>query len=226
MSIEGLDQDELSQFIAVVGIAARFPGAATVDEFWTNLRSGVESVRFFSDEELARAGVDRSRMPNAERYVPAQAVLDDADCFDAAFFGSNRREAELMDPQHRLFLETCWSALEHAGYDPEAYKGSIAVFGGCNKNSYFYNNVFPHLGRMEPVGVPLAELVNEKDYLTTRVSHKLNLRGPSVSVHTACSTSLVAVYQAYQSLLNYQCDIALAGGVCVRVPQETGYMYQ
>src|SRR5690606_31994135 len=120
MSIEGLDQDERSQFIAVVGIAARFPGAATVDEFWTHLRSRVASLRLLSDGELCRAGIASSRMPNAEGYVPAQAVLDDADCFGAALFGINRREAELMDPNHSLLLGICWSALEHAGYDPEA----------------------------------------------------------------------------------------------------------
>jgi acyl transferase domain-containing protein len=212
--------------VAIVGMAGRFPGAGNVAQFWENLRGGVESVSFFTDEELQRAGVDLESVRGDARYVRAQAVLDGADRFDAAFFGVNPKEAELMDPQHRLFLEACWEALEDAAYDPAAYAGSIGVYGGANKNSYLFNNVHPHHGAMEPVGVDLLELANEKDYLATRVSYKLDLRGPSVSIHTACSTSLVAVQFAYQGLLGYQCDLALAGGVCVRVPQTAGYRFQ
>lgn len=212
--------------VAIVGMAGRFPGAGNVSQLWENLRGGVESVSFFTDEELQRAGVDPESVRGDEQYVRAQAVLDGADCFDAAFFAVNPKEAELMDPQHRLFLEACWEALEDAAYDPAAYSGSIGVYGGANKNSYFFNNVHPHHGVMEPVGVDLLELGNEKDYLATRVSYKLDLRGPSVSIHSACSTSLVAVHFAYQGLLGYQCDLALAGGVCVRVPQTAGYRFQ
>jgi acyl transferase domain-containing protein len=146
--------------------------------------------------------------------------------FDAGFFGFTPREAELTDPQHRLFLECCWEALERAGYNPELFTGAIGVFGGMSKNTYFLQNLYPHRFSIPLVNTYQTEVGNEKDYLTTRVSYKCNLHGPSLSIHTACSTSLVAVVLACQSLLTYQCDLALAGGVSVRVPQQKGYLYQ
>jgi len=210
--------------IAIIGLSARFPGASNVAQFWENLRAGVESISFFSPVDLISSGVnpDALKDPN---YVPAGSVLEGIDLFDASFFGINPREAESMDPQQRLFLECAWHALEDAAYDPERYEGSIGVYAGCAMSTYFSqlqrNPQFVSL-----VGFLQTLLGNDKDYLTTHVSYKLNLRGPSVSVQSTCSTSLVAVCMACQSLLSRDCDMALAGGVCVRAPQKTGYYYE
>ena len=210
--------------IAIVGMAGRFPGAPTLAEFWQNLRNGVESVSFFSVEELAAAGVPKSLL-NDPDFVRAKGVLADADTFDADFFGYIPSEAEMMDPQQRVFLECAWSALEDAGYDPARYPGLISVFGGMSQTTYL-----PLLRQLDPhgakyFGYPLR-LGTDKDYLTTRVSYKLNLRGTSINVQTACSTSLVAVCQACQSLLSYQSDTALAGGVAISIPLKGGHVYQ
>ncbi|MDF0552097.1 beta-ketoacyl synthase N-terminal-like domain-containing protein [Kamptonema sp. UHCC 0994] len=212
--------------IAIVGMAGRFPGAKNVDEFWQNLRDGVESISFFSEEELKSSGIDESVLHNP-RYVKARAVLADIELFDAAFFGFNPREAEITDPQHRFFLESAWEALESAGYNSETYEGSIGVYAGAGSfNTYFLNNLYPNRQLRESVGDYQLAIANEKDFLSTRVSYKLNLKGPSVTVQTACSTSLVAISMACQSLLNYQCDMALAGGVSIGVNQKTGYLYK
>ncbi len=205
--------------LAIVGVAGRFPGAKSLDEFWQNLRDGVESVTFFSDEELQAAGISAEAL-NSPRYVKAGAILEDIDLFDAEFFGLIPKEAELTDPQHRLFLEVAWEALEHAGYDPQRYDGLIGVYAGAGVNAYA-------LSTMANMTFGIQELIaSDKDFLTTRVSYKLNLRGPSVAVQTACSTSLVAVQLACQSLLDYQCDMALAGGVSIVYTQKSGYLYQ
>jgi acyl transferase domain-containing protein/thioesterase domain-containing protein len=210
--------------VAIIGMAGRFPGAKNVDEFWRNIRDGVESVVFFSEEELLNSGVLPAvlRQPN---YIRARAALDDIELFDASFFGFNPKEAEIMDPQHRFFLETAWEALEHAGYDSEQYAGPIGVYAGVSMSTYLIG-LYANREVAATAGSMQIRLGNDKDYLPTRVSYKLNLRGPSVNVQTACSTSLVAVQMAYQSLLNYQCDIALAGGVSIAVPQREGYSYR
>jgi amino acid adenylation domain-containing protein len=210
--------------IAVVGLAGRFPGAADVEAFWSNLRDGVESIRFFSDEELRESGISEELL-NDSRYVKARAALDDVDKFDAAFFGYTPREAELMDPQHRLFLECAWHALENAGCDPYRYPGRIGVFAGAKANSYFLN-LLSDQNALEAAGALQGVIASQADFLATKVSYKLNLRGPSVNVQSACSTSLVAVHQAWRSLLAGDCDMALAGGVTVGVPGKTGYLYQ
>jgi len=210
--------------IAVVGMRGRFPGAETIDDFWRNLRDGVESISFFSDEELRAAGVDDARLASSD-YVKARAVLDNVELFDAKFFGYTPREAEIIDPQQRLFLECAWEALETAGYDSETYQGKIGVFAGTNASSYLLHNLLGNLDVMSLMGGYQLVIGNDKDHLSTRVSYKLNLKGPSVSIQTACSTSLVAVHLACQSLLNYQSDMALAGGVTVALPQTTGYVY-
>jgi acyl transferase domain-containing protein/acyl carrier protein len=209
--------------IAVIGMAGRFPGAKNIDEFWRNLRDGVESVTFFSEAELAEAGVDASvmRHPN---FVNAGAALDDIEMFDAAFFGYSPREAEVMDPQHRIFLECAWEALENAGYDSESYARPVGVFAGTSLSSYLFN-LYPLRDRLEVWGFPTL-LGNDKDFLPTRASYKLNLKGPSLTVQTACSTSLVAVHLACQSLLNGECDMAMAGGVSVSHLHRAGYFYQ
>ncbi len=217
--------------IAIIGMAGRFPGAHDVRAFWQNLKNGVESVSFFSDEELAEAGIAPELLSNPN-YIKARPTLEDIEMFDADLFGYSPREAEMMDPQQRLFLETAWAALEDAGYDSWRYAGAIGTFGGLYFDTYLLANLCTDgrkidslLNHSEP-GSYQMYLGNDKDYLTSRVNYKLNLRGPALTVQTACSSSLVAVCQACQSLLYYQCDMALAGGVAIIVPQKKGYLYQ
>jgi phthiocerol/phenolphthiocerol synthesis type-I polyketide synthase E len=216
--------DELEGTIAIVGMGGRFPGARNVAELWRNLRAGVESVRALSREEMAALGAGRAADDPA--WVPAVAMPDGIDEFDAPFFGISHREAEILDPQHRLFLETCWTALEDAGYDPESPAAVTALFGGATTSTYLLFN----LARNPQVAAtvdPLQLIVgNAVDSLTTRVSYKLNLKGASQSVQCACSSSLVAVHLACQALLNQECDVALAGGVSINVGQRAGYRFQ
>jgi acyl transferase domain-containing protein/acyl carrier protein len=210
--------------IAIIGMVGRFPGAKNLDEFWQNLRDGVESISFFTDEELASVDIapDVLSDPN---YVKANGLLQDADLFDASLFGFNPKEADVMDPQKRIFLESTYEALESAGYNGEAYKGSIGVFAGSSPNSYLLN-LYSHQDIVASVGDYQISIGNDADFLSTRVSYKLNLDGPSYTVQTACSTSLVAVHLACQSLLSGECDIALAGGVSISSSQKVGYFYQ
>jgi acyl transferase domain-containing protein len=214
---------DLSDGIAIVGLTGRFPGAVSLEQFWDNLRQGVESITFFSDEELRARGVPAALLSHP-RYVKASTLIKDVDQFDAAFFGFNPREAEVIDPQQRLFLECCWEVLEQAGYDPETYAGLIGVYAGIGYNAYAYNVL--RSAEAANVGGYQLMIGNDKDFLTTRVSYKLNLKGPSVVVQTACSTSLVAVYQACESLQSYRCDMALAGGVSINVHDVRGYFHQ
>jgi phthiocerol/phenolphthiocerol synthesis type-I polyketide synthase E len=210
--------------VAVVGMACRFPGANNIKSYWHNLSQGIESVSFFAESELDTGVIDPIELSNPD-YVKARAILDHIDQFDARFFGFTPREAQLTDPQHRLFLECAWEALEHAGYDPEKYSGSIGVYGGAGANTYllFHLNSAGYL--VGSIPILQAFIHNKNDHLTTRIAYKLNLRGPSMTIQTACSTSLVAVATAYQSLLNFQVDMVLAGGVAITVPQRTGYLY-
>ena len=217
--------EEQHEGIAIIGMAGRFPGAASVEELWANLIAGKESISFFSDQELVESGLDPAEMRRRGHYVAARGVLEDADCFDAAFFGIHPKEAEVMDPQQRVFLETCWAALECAGYPPGHMRGAVGVFGGATYNTYHQHALVRRPDLIELVGSDLVMFSNEKDYLTTRVAYKLGLKGPALNISTACSTSLVAVCQAHQSLLTYQCDVALAGGVSVTVPQKRGYFH-
>jgi malonyl CoA-acyl carrier protein transacylase len=218
---------KVSNDIAIIGLSGRFPGASDIEAFWHLLRDGVESITFFADNELEVADPSLHNNPN---YVKAGAPLSDIDQFDASFFGYSAREAEMMDPQHRLFLECAWEALENAGYNPETYQGLIGVYAGSGMNTYLMNNVHPHrhLARtfLESASDLQVRLANGTDFLTTRVSYKLNLTGPSVNIQTACSTSLVAVHSACQSLRNGECNMALAGGISITVPQKVGYLYQ
>src|SRR5436305_10162248 len=211
--------------IAIIGMSGRFPGAQTVEAFWQNVAAGVKSVRFCSMEELTAAGVDSTLLQHPN-YVKAGAVLEGFEQFDAAFFGFAPREAELIDPQHRLFLECAWEALEDAAYDPQTYKGLIGAFGGTGFSSYLMYNLYLNPEIMDWVDPFQASVVNDKDSLASTVSYKLNLKGPSFTVQTFCSTSLVAVHLACQSLLNYECDLALAGGSAISVPHVTGYVYK
>lgn len=208
--------------IAIIGMAGRFPGASTLAEFWQNLRQGVESIQRLSEAELRAQGVDPALLQQPQ-YVRASAVLEGIDRFDAEFFGISPKEAEILDPQQRLFLECAWEALEDGGYDAERYRGMIGVYAGAAMNSYLLNLLhYPDLE--QTLGRYQLFLASDKDFLTTRVSYKLNLTGPSVDVQTACSTSLVAVHMACQSLLGGECDMALAGGVALSQP--VGYLYQ
>src|SRR5262249_21271205 len=194
-------------------------------QFWENLVAGKETISFFSDAQLAESGLDASALRQRGRYVAARGVLQDADCFDAGFFNVHPKEAEVLDPQQRVFLEVCWSALERAGYAPNETRGSVGVFAGSTYNTYFLHVLHRRPDLIELVGSEAVMMGNEKDYLATRVAYKLGLKGPALNVSTACSSSLVAVAQACQSLLTYQCDVALAGGASVTVPQKRGYYH-
>ncbi|WAC73175.1 amino acid adenylation domain-containing protein [Roseateles sp. SL47] len=210
--------------IAIIGMAGRFPDAATLEQFWKNLREGLDSVHPISDDELRQAGVQEDLIADSN-YVKVASMLSDIDKFDADFFGVAAREAELMDPQHRLFLECSWEALEHAGYSPRDYDGSIGIFGGVAESAYLFENLASNPAVIRSMGGRAIMQVNQKDFLCGRVAYELNLRGPALVVQTACSTSLVAVHVACQSLLNGECDMALAGGVAISNLEKTGYTF-
>ncbi|HXB09203.1 MAG TPA: amino acid adenylation domain-containing protein, partial [Puia sp.] len=210
--------------IAIIGMAGRFPGAATIEELWALLREGKETVSFFTKEELDASIPEPLR--NDPDYVPVRGVIENADTFDAGFFGINPRLAELMDPQQRIFLEIAWEALEKTGYLPDKYPGSIGVFAGSGNNSYYLNNVIPNTELVNRVGGFQVMTYNEKDYVASRTAYILDLKGPAVSIHSGCSTSLLAIAQAMDSLRKGQCDIALAGGASVTAPIRSGHIYQ
>lgn len=220
------DQDTASpNDIAIIGMALRVPGARTPDEFWQNLRSGTESIRNLSEDELIAAGESRARMLDP-KYVARTSDMPDMEMFDADFFGLSPKEAAIMDPQHRQFLECTWEAMEDAGRTPNTMPGPVGVFAGCGMGSYFYFNVCSNRQLLEQTGMFLLRHTgNDKDFLSTRASFSFDLRGPSVNVQTACSTSLVAVHYACQSLLSGECDMALAGGVTIELPHRRGYIY-
>jgi amino acid adenylation domain-containing protein len=212
--------------IAVIGMAGRFPGARNIDEFWNNLKEGVESISFFTDEELEALGVDLEFLRNPN-YVKAKGVLEGCEYFDSSFFDYKNTEAEVMDPQTRIFHECTWEALENAGYDPHSYNGRIGLYAGATPNLYWeVQSVFSRKSSLSFLEQWEAVQFSNKDYLSTRISYKLNLRGPSVTVQTACSTSLVAIDLACQGLTGAKCDMALAGGVSITFHDEGGYFYQ
>lgn len=215
--------EDVDDAVAVIGMAGRFPGADNIDMFWRNLCHGVESLTTLNDDELTAAGVAPALL-NDPRYVKVAPLINDIELFDADFFHYSRREAELMDPQHRLFLEYAWTAMENAGYYGALYPGRIGVYAGTGLNSYLIFNLLSNRQLFQEDDVMAMIIANDKDFLATRVSYKLNLKGPSISVQSACSTSLVAIHLACESLLNGECDMALAGGVSIRVPQNSGYM--
>ncbi|HEX8148211.1 MAG TPA: beta-ketoacyl synthase N-terminal-like domain-containing protein [Pyrinomonadaceae bacterium] len=210
--------------VAIVGMAGRFPGARNLEEFWRNLRDGVESISFYSEEELLAAGVEPGLLKDPN-YVRAGAVLPGVELFDAPFFGFTPREAELTDPQHRLLLECAWEALEDAAYRPGECRERVGVYAGASTSTYVLN-IHSEPGLAASAGALQIEIGNDKDHLATRVSYKLNLKGPGITVQTGCSTSLVAVHLACQGLLDHECDMALAGGVSVSSYRPAGYLYQ
>jgi acyl transferase domain-containing protein len=221
--MNGAEATHLESEIAIIGMSGRFPGAGNVSAFWDNLLGGVESISTFSDEELLSAGEDPQAI-SRPNYVKARGVLENIELFDASFFGFTRREAEIMDPQQRMFLECAWESLEDAGYDSETYEGAVGVFAGVSVSRYLFN-LYSNPELLKSVGHYQAVLGNDKDFLATRVSYKLNLKGPSVVVQTACSTSMVAVHMACQSLLIRECDMALAGAAAVKGLKKAGYFY-
>ncbi|QSQ16100.1 SDR family oxidoreductase [Myxococcus landrumensis] len=225
MATDSSDTDTTGLEIAVIGMAGRFPGAKDLEAFWRNLKDGVESIQFLTDEDLEPSALDTAAIRSDPNYVKAAAILEDADLFDAGYFGVTPKEAEVMDPQQRVFLECAVEALEHAGYDAERFKGRIGVYAGARTDTYLFN-LFSNpaaVGGLDPFEIGLG---NDLAFLTTRVAHRLNLRGPAYSVHTACSTALVALHLAGQALLADECRMAVAGGVAINVPQKVGYLYQ
>jgi acyl transferase domain-containing protein/glutamate-1-semialdehyde aminotransferase len=210
--------------IAIVGMVGKFPGADSIDQLWQNLCDGVESIEQFEDGDLDPS-IDRS-LSQDPNYVKARGIMAGAEDLDAAFFGINPREAEVIDPQARIFLELVFNALEQAGCNPDKFDGLIGLYAGCSQNTYYLNHLHGRQDILDQVGELQMMFASEKDYLTTRVSYKLDLKGPSISISTSCSSSLVAISQAFQALTNYQCDVAVAGAVSIAAPQHSGYLYQ
>ena len=218
--------NDLEDAIAIVGMAARLPGARTPAQFWHNLVEGVESITTLTDEQLREAGVPREASIRPG-YVRSAALLDRMDWFDADFFGFSPKDAAIMDPQHRQFLAVCWEALEDAAHPPSRFPGAVGVFGGCGMGAYFAFNLLSNPDLVDEVGMFLLRHTgNDKDFLVTRASYLLDLQGPAVNVQTACSTSLVATHLAVQHLLSGECDMALAGGVTIEIPHGRGYQFE
>jgi phthiocerol/phenolphthiocerol synthesis type-I polyketide synthase E len=220
------DTDALVEPLAIVGMAGRFPGAKNCEQFWQNISNGVESIRFFSDEEALAAGADPELIGNPH-FIKAHGVLDDVEYFDASFFNMSPREARILDPQHRAFLEVAWEAMENAGYDSAKYDGEVGVYAGTSFSTYLLRNILPNnLVRFQTIDRLEMALTNHKDTMPMRVSYEMNLTGPSICIGTTCSTSLVAVHLACQALLSYQVDMVLAGASFIRVPATEGYLFQ
>ncbi len=220
------EQEITENDVAIIGMAARLPGARNIEAFWENLRDGVESVRRYTEQELLDAGEspEALRDPN---YVPCGAPLQDLELFDGEFFGFSPKESAILDPQHRHFLEVAWEALENAGHPPDRFPGSVAIYGGVGMGAYFMFNVLTNAELIDSVGMFLLRHTgNDKDFLVTRVAYLLDLKGPAIGVQTACSTSLVATHMAAQALLNGECDMALAGGVTIELPHNRGYHFK
>ncbi len=212
--------------IAVIGMAGRFPGAGGIGAFWENLAAGVEGISFFSREELVEAGVDESQLDNPG-YVKARGCVEGKEFFDSGFFGYLPVEAREMDPQIRLFHQCVWHGLENAGYNPFDYKGLIGLYAGAGANfNWEAHSMISSYGKPSDLDSFTAGMLRNKDFITSRISYKLNLNGPAVFMHTACSTSLVAIHTACKSLLLGECSMAVAGGVTLTDTLKSGYMYR
>ncbi|MDY8134320.1 polyketide synthase [Aquimarina sp. 2201CG5-10] len=217
-------EKKISNDIAIIGMSGRFPGAESIEELWEVLKQGKETISFFTPEELDKTISESLR--NDPLYVKARGIVPSAKEFDAKFFGLNPKLAEAMDPQQRLFLEIAWEVLEQSGHLPKHYKGSIGVYAGTGTNTYYKKNVLPNKALLNQVGALQANTVNEKDYISSRTAYHLNLKGPAVSVQSACSTSLLAIAEAVEAIRNNQCDIAIAGGSSITAPIYSGHLYQ
>jgi len=210
--------------IAIVAMAGRFPGAADVETLWSRLCEGLDGITEFADVDLDPSLP--TELTTDSDYVKARGIIDDCQSFDAAFFGISPREADLMDPQQRVFMELCWACLERGGYAPDRTPGPVGIFAGMHTATYFQRHLQTHPELIDRFGTFQVMLGNEKDYIATRVANRLNLTGPALSVNCACSTSLVAIVQAVNSLRAGQCDMALAGGASITCPPNSGYLYQ
>ncbi|BCJ28485.1 type I polyketide synthase [Actinocatenispora sera] len=217
--------DDDVERIALVGLACRVPGARDAGQFWSNLVDGVESIRFSTRDEQLKLGLPVEMVDHPD-FVAAAPVIDDIEYFDPGLFGMSRREADVADPQHRLFLELSHTALQDAGYDPARYDGLVGVYAGTGATDYLWKNVRANPKLADAAGNLAVNIGNNPDYVATLVSYKLNLRGPSFTLHTACSTSMVAIHLACEALRNGECDMALAGGVCIELPHGGGYIAQ
>lgn len=215
---------KMSGDIAIIGMAGRFPGASSIEELWTVLKEGKETISFFTPEELDPTIPESLR--NDPLYVKARGIVPSAQEFDAKFFGINPKLAQAMDPQQRLFLEIAWEVLEKSGHLPKHYKGSVGVYAGTGNNTYYINNVLPNADLLNAIGRFQLYTVNDKDYIASRTSYHLDLKGPAVSVHSACSTSLLAIAEAVEAIRNGQCEVAIAGGSSVTAPINSGHLYQ
>lgn len=223
MSEKANDYSYTGLEIAVIGMSCRLPKAKNVDEYWDILKNGKETLSIIPDEELLKNGVDKKLLDHPQ-YIKAGNYLDDKDRFDSIFFDYLPSEAKVMDPQMRIFHEIVWEALEDAGYNPDEYNGLIGLFAGAGPN-YNWQSLAIIENENNQVDSFSAQQLNNKDFMTTKISYKLNLKGPSVFIQTACSTSLVAVHMACRSLLMGECHIAVAGGVTVLSTPKTGYLY-
>ncbi|MBY7142456.1 acyltransferase domain-containing protein [Virgibacillus sp. NKC19-3] len=211
--------------IAIIGMSSKLPGASDNRMFWNNLIDGTESISQFSGKDLLKSGIDEN-LVNNPNYVNSAGVIDNIEYFDAKFFGFSPKEASLMDPQHRVFLENAWESLEESGYSVSNHNGRVGIFAGQSLNTYLISNVLPSLDKHISTNSLQAAIGNDKDSLTTTAAYKMNLTGPAITIQTSSSTSLVSIVYACQSLLNYQCDISLAGGVSLGVPYKAGYLYE
>lgn len=224
--VDTMESEVAGNDIAVIGMSCHLPGAQNYMQFWQNLVEGNEALVPLSDEALREAGVPESELTNPN-YVKAAMLLRDMECFDAGFFGFSPQDARIMDPQHRHFLECAWEAFEDAGYIPDEIEGAVGVYAGSGYNAYLSKNILSNPELVKQVGFFLLRHTgNDKDFLSTRVSYIFDLLGPSVNVQTACSTSLVAIHMAIQSLLNGECEVALAGGVTIELPHHHGYLFK
>jgi len=226
MDIQKLEESRTGFEVAIIGMAAKFPGAKNIHEFWENLKNGMESISFFSEEELIQLGVN-SELVKESNYVKAYGALfqEDIECFDSHFFDYYPKEAEALDPQVRIFHKLCWQALENAGYDCESYNGLIGLYAGASAN-FTWETISYSSNRQGALDGFSAFLLADKDFLSTRTAYKLNLKGPVVAVQSACSTSLLAIHQACRSLLMGECDMVLAGGITIKIPQKIGYIHK
>lgn len=220
-----MKMNDRAEDIAIIGLAGRFPGANTIDEYWENICDGKETIYRFSDEELIKAGIDQQLIEN-KSYVKSKGILSAVEYFDPDFFGLSPLEAKILDPQHRVMLMCAWEAFESAGYVPKPTKNKVGVFVSTGMSFYLLKNLLSNSDFLKNVDEYQLLLGNDKDFLATRISYLLNLQGPSINIQTGCSSSLVSVHYACQSLLNGECEMALAGGVSVTIPQEQGYLYQ
>ena len=211
--------------IAVIGMAGRFPGAKNIDEFWENLKNGIESLSFISEEELGTLDIPPGWLQNPNYVRSKGGVLEDKDLFDASFFGYTQREAEIMEPQMRIFHECAWNALEDAGYNMEKYQGAIGLYAGAGSSSY-WEFLATISGKWEELGEYASRLLYDAGNLSTKIAYNLNLKGPCFSIQTACSTSLVAIHLACQGILNGECEMALAGGIKIVHQRNNGYIYR